>query len=109
MVTAVEHGQPNADNSPLRATVVVRNPKGLHMRAAFAFSKLAGKFRSTVLVRKQDRTVDGKSGTRLMTLGALPDTELVLEVTGEDAATALPVLTKALGAPSADGLDKLLN
>ena len=45
---------------------------------------------------------------QLMTLAALPDTELVLEVDGEDAAAALPVLTEALGAPSADGLDRLI-
>jgi phosphotransferase system HPr (HPr) family protein len=98
-----------ADRSPLRATVVVRNPNGLHMRPAMAFAKLAGKYRVTVKVRKQDRAVDGKSGMSLMLLAAMPGTELCLEVDGEDAATALPVLTEALGSPSAEGLDALLN
>lgn len=79
------------------------------MRAAFVFAKLAGRFRSSVVVRKGDRTADGKSGVRLMTLGAEPGAELVLEVDGEDAAAALPVLSTALGAVSADGLDSLLN
>ena len=39
-----------------------------------------------------------------MTLAALPGTELVLEVDGEDAAAALPVLAAALEAPSADAM-----
>jgi phosphotransferase system HPr (HPr) family protein len=104
----VENGHPTAENTPLRATVKVSNPKGLHMRAAFAFAKLAAKFRSTVTVRKQDRRVNGKSGVSLMTLAAVPDTELDLEIAGEDAQAALPILSKALAAPSADGLDRLI-
>jgi phosphocarrier protein HPr len=98
-----------SDVTPLRATVKVQNPRGLHMRAAFAFAKVAGRFRSNIKVRNDSKIADGKSGTRLMTLGATPETELVLEVAGEDAEAALPVLTKALGAPSADDLRSLLD
>jgi phosphocarrier protein HPr len=105
----VENGQPIIVDAPLRAIVVVRNPKGLHMRAAFAFAKIANRFKATVTVRKQDRSVNGKSGVSLMTLAAVPDTELVLEIAGNDAASALPLLTAALGAPSADGLSDLMN
>lgn len=105
----MDNGHASADNSPLRATVVVSNPKGLHMRAAFAFARLAGRYKATVTVRKQDRGVNGKSGVSLMTLAALPGTELVLEVAGEDAPAALPVLSQALAAPSADGLSDLRN
>jgi len=88
----------------LQTTVVVRNPNGLHMRPAMAFAKIAGRFRSAVLVRKkdQDRKVNGKSGLSIMTLAVLPGTELVLEVDGDDAAAALPILAAALEAPSAD-------
>jgi phosphotransferase system HPr (HPr) family protein len=93
----------------LRATVVIRNPQGLHMRPAMLFARLATKFRSNVTVRRQDRAVNGKSLLNLMTLAALPGTELVLEVAGEDAATALPVLTRALSARSADEMGPLLN
>jgi len=105
----VENGQPDAENSPLRATVVIRNPKGLHMRAALAVARVAGRFQSAVTIRKQDRAVNGKSGLMLMTLAALPGTELELEVTGDDAAAALPVLAEALAAPSADSLGSLVN
>jgi|SRR5215207_1826839 len=107
--TPVENGPPPADKTPLRATVVVRNPQGLHMRPAMIFARIATRFRSNVTVRAQDRAVNGKSLLNLMTLAALPGTELVLEVSGEDAAAALPVLTKALAAPSADDMGSLLN
>jgi phosphotransferase system HPr (HPr) family protein len=105
----VENGHPSAENSPLRATVVVRNPQGLHMRPAMMFARIATRFRSTVTVRRQDRAVNGKSLLNLMTLAALPGTELIVEVSGEDAAAALPVLTQALAAPSADDMGPLLN
>ena len=107
--TPVKNGPPPADNAPLRATVVIRNPQGLHMRPAMMFARIATKFRSTVTIRRQDRAVNGKSLLNLMTLAALPGTELVVEVSGDDAAAALPVLTKALAAPSADDMGSLLN
>ena len=100
----MKNGHPIATNMTLRKTVVVRNPHGLHMRPAMAFAKLAAGFRSTVSVQKKDRAVNGKSGLSVMTLAALPGTELLLEVTGEDAATALPVLAAALEAESADAM-----
>ena len=100
--TPVDNGHPQPDSGPLRRTVIVRNPQGLHMRPAMAFARLAARFRSAVTVRKKDRAVNGKSGLSIMTLAVLPDTELVLEVDGEDAAAALPLLAAALEAPSAD-------
>jgi phosphotransferase system HPr (HPr) family protein len=107
--TPVENGPPPADKAPLRATVVIRNPQGLHMRPAMMFARIATRYRSNVTVRAKDRAVNGKSLLNLMTLAALPGTELELEVSGEDAATALPVLTKALAAQSADDIGPLLN
>lgn len=103
----MDNGLPIDDT--LRATVEVRNPKGLHMRAAFAFARVASRFKANITVRNQDKTANGKSGLKLMTLGAVPGANLLLEVHGEDAPTALPVLTTALGAPSADDLKSLLN
>lgn len=101
----MENGTLQNDGSTLRAKVVIRNPHGLHMRPAMTFARIAARFRSTVKVKKQDRAADGKSLLGLITLAALPGTELDLEVTGEDAAAALPVLAAALGAPSADVMD----
>jgi phosphocarrier protein HPr len=100
----VENGHPNANKMPLQAKVVVRNPHGIHMRPSMAFAKLAAKYKSTVTIRKPDRTANGKSMTQIMTLAAREGTELMLEVDGEDAAAALPVLAAALAAPSADAM-----
>jgi len=69
-----------------------------------AFARLATRYRSAVTIRKQDRAVNGKSGLSIMTLAALPGTELMVEVDGDDAAAALPVLVAALEAPSADAM-----
>jgi phosphotransferase system HPr (HPr) family protein len=98
----VDNGHPLPNNGPLRTTVVIRNPQGLHMRPAMAFARIANRFRAAVTIRRQERTANGRSMVQLMTLAALPGTELVLEVDGEDAAAALPVLAAALEAPSAD-------
>jgi phosphocarrier protein HPr len=103
----VDNSLPTTDSMALERTVVVRNPQGLHMRPAMAFARLATRFRSAVTVRRQDRRVNGRSGLSLMTLAALPGTELVLEVDGDDAAAALPVLAAALEAPSADDMPPL--
>lgn len=105
----VENGQLPGDGSLLRAKVVIRNPHGLHMRPAMTFARIATRYRATVTVRKLDRTANGKSLIQLMTLAAMPGTELDLEVVGDDAAMALPVLAAALGAPSADVMEPLVN
>jgi len=74
------------------------------MRPATLFAQRAGQFESAVTVRKGDLRVNGKSPLELMFLGADQGTELVLEVSGTDAAAALEALTEVLAAPSADDL-----
>jgi phosphotransferase system HPr (HPr) family protein len=86
----------------LQRTVTVMDPQGLHMRPAAAFAKLARQYQSTVTVRRDDRTVNGKSQLDLMLLAAEPGTELVLEVSGEDAADALTALGTILEMASFD-------
>jgi phosphotransferase system HPr (HPr) family protein len=103
----VDNGSLHAKAMAIQATIVVRNPHGLHMRPAMAIAKIAARFRSAVTVRRQERAVNGKSGLSIMTLAALPGTELIVEVDGEDAAVALPVLVAALEAASADEMPPL--
>ena len=94
-----------ADPAPspaFKRPVTVTNPSGLHLRAALAFAELAGRYRSTVVVRNGDRVANGKSGIDLVLLIALPGADLELEVAGPDAAEAMPVLAAQLGAASAD-------
>jgi phosphocarrier protein HPr len=88
----------------LRRTVTITNPQGFHMRPATAFAQRAGQFQSTVTVWKGDQRINGKSPLELMFLGAEQGTELVLEVTGSDAAAAIAVLAEVMEAPSADDI-----
>src|SRR5262245_9071287 len=87
----------------LRAVVVVTNPQGLHLRPAAAFAERARASRSDVAVEFNGRRVDGKSVWDLLLLAALQGSELTLEVTGPDAAEALPALAELLAAPGDGG------
>jgi phosphocarrier protein len=75
------------------------------MRPAAAFAKVARQYRSTVTVRRNEQGVNGKSQLDLMLLAAEPGAELVLEVAGDDAAAAMPVLAGLIEAVTADGED----
>jgi phosphotransferase system HPr (HPr) family protein len=86
----------------LSRVVVVANPQGLHMRPAAAFTKRAQQFQSRVTVRLGDRSVDGKSIFDVLLLAAEPGAQLVLEVSGSDAAAALATLGDLLALPSMD-------
>ncbi len=85
--------------------VVIVNPQGLHMRPAMAFARLAQTFSSSVTVWMGDRSVNGKSLIDLMLLAAEPGVELVVDVHGSDAASALPALMAVLAAPTAEELE----
>ena len=89
-------------NGPIRRTVVVANPSGLHMRPATSFAQIARGFRSAVTVWNADRRADGKSSLDLILLIALPGCELTLEVDGDDAADAIGPLADLLGSAGDD-------
>jgi phosphocarrier protein HPr len=82
----------------LRRTVTVVDPLGFHMRPLTVFAQRAGQFQSTVTVAKDGQQVNGKSPLELMLLAAEQGTELVLEVSGSDARSAIDVLAGLLAA-----------
>jgi phosphocarrier protein HPr len=86
----------------LRRKVTITNPQGLHIRPASAFAQLAARFQSSVTVWKETQGVNGRSPLELLLLAALPGTELILEVSGEDARAALDALAELLAAPSCE-------
>lgn len=79
-------------SSAVRKKVVIKNDLGLHVRPASLFARTAGKFSSSISVRKDRQEVDGKSIMQLLMLGALQDTELVIEADGQDADAAIAAL-----------------
>ena len=84
---------------PIRRTVVVANPSGLHMRPAAAFQQLASKYASAVTVSNGANKANGKNAMELILLVALPGAELTVEVDGPDAAEAIKPLAAALADP----------
>ncbi len=88
----------------LQRQVTITNPQGFHMRPAAAFARSAAGFQSTVTLYKDDRRINGKSPLELLTLVGLPGTQVILEVSGPDAAAALAVLAELLAAPSIEDL-----
>lgn len=86
-------------DGPLRRTVRVANPNGLHMRPATLFAQAARLYRAAVTVCHGEKRADGKSSLDLLLLIAEPGVELVLEVDGDDAAEAIGPLAELLGSP----------
>ncbi|GAB4163700.1 MAG: HPr family phosphocarrier protein [Geothermobacteraceae bacterium] len=75
------------------------NRLGLHARAAAQLVQMAGKYRSDVLVGKDDVEVNGKSIMGILMLAAPKGTVIRVSVNGEDEAEAL----SAIGALIEDG------
>jgi phosphocarrier protein len=74
------------------AKVIIHNRLGLHARPAMSFVETASTFNSNVSVCRGNQKVDGKSIMQMMMLAATKGTELLIEVTGDDADDALKAL-----------------
>lgn len=81
-------------------TVTVANPAGFHLRPISAFARRASQCDGNVWVVKGDQRVNGKSALELMFLAAEAGTELLIEVSGPDAAATLDALAEMAAAPS---------
>ncbi len=82
----------DSTGKPLKATLKIINPLGLHARPAMSFVDTANGFDSDIQVRKGDQVVDGKSIMQMMMLAATKGTELEVEAAGPDAADAIAAL-----------------
>ena len=76
-----------------RATVVP-NALGLHARAAAKFVHIATKFESRIRVRRDGRTVDGKSIMGVLLLAAARGTTIAISAEGPDEAEAVGALVQ---------------
>ena len=72
--------------------VRIRNPLGLHARAAARFVHTASRFRARVTVSRNGKTMDGKSILGILLLAASQGTVLRLVADGEDEAAAVDAL-----------------
>ena len=82
----------------LSKDLVVSNPLGIHARPASVFVQTATGFASDVSVTNLDtsNTADGKSVMSMLMLSAPQGTRIRLDVSGEDAATAMEALSRLI-------------
>ncbi|HJZ57880.1 MAG TPA: HPr family phosphocarrier protein [Gemmataceae bacterium] len=90
------------ETGPIRRTVRVINPRGLHPRIIDLFTKTAKGFASVVTLWNGELRANGKDVWDLITLVVLPDSDVVLEVDGPDAATAVEPLARILASPGGE-------
>ena len=64
--------------------VVVVNPTGLHARPAAKFVTEAKKYKSTITIKKNDNTINGKSIIQIMSAGISAGVEILIEAEGPD-------------------------
>ena len=77
---------------PVRASVTIRNRKGLHARASAKFVKCANGFPARIRVSRGGETVGGGSIMGLMMLAAGPGSSIEIEAEGRDCEAALKAL-----------------
>jgi phosphocarrier protein HPr len=70
----------------------IRNPLGLHARAAARFVHTASLFRSSIRVARGEREMDGKSIMGLLLLAASQGTIITITTNGADEIDALAAL-----------------
>lgn len=73
----------------LSEKVVVKQPYGLHLRAAVKLILVSRKYKSRITFKKGRAVTDAQSILGIMTLGAAHGTELEVISEGEDAGEAL--------------------
>jgi phosphocarrier protein HPr len=76
--------------------IVINNERGLHARAASKFVHLASEFSSSVKLRKDGVTVDGKSILGILLLQASKGNSIFLQVEGDDEEEAFEKLSSMI-------------
>ncbi len=89
--------------SAAEARFEVRNPLGLHARAAARLVRLASRFRSDIELEKDGRCVDAKSVMGVLLLCGAQGSRVTVRAEGPDAGEAL----RAIGELFASGFGEL--
>ncbi len=88
--------------SEANKTVVVKNPKGLHLRPAGVLAQLAAAYDSEITLTKDGLTVDARSILDLLTLVATQGSELTVAASGSDAQQAVEALSHFIANDESD-------
>lgn len=79
-------------------TFIISNELGLHARAAASFVKIANRFRSSITVKKDSVSVNGKSIMGVLMLAAAKGTEITVDADGADESEAINELGTLINA-----------
>jgi phosphocarrier protein len=74
-------------------TIIIKNKLGLHARAANKLVDVTTQFSSSISIKHQSKTVDGKSIMSVMLLAAAKGTELTIITDGNDETEAMSAIT----------------
>jgi phosphotransferase system HPr (HPr) family protein len=80
----------------IRKKLVVQNRQGLHARPAALFVQIANKFDSRITVIRDKEEVNGKSIMGILMLGAENGSQIIIEVDGSDAESAMAELERII-------------
>lgn len=69
--------------------MTIKNKLGIHARPATMIVKAAGKYKSEILFRKDNVSVNAKSIMELLLLEAYKDSKITISVNGEDEEKAM--------------------
>lgn len=75
-----------------KAVVVLKNEAGFHARPASMFVKVASKYKSDISIVKDGQAFVAKSILQILSIGAIKDDELTIEVDGSDEKEAIVAL-----------------
>lgn len=72
--------------------LLLNNDAGLHARPACLFVKEASKYRSDIIIEKDDKEINAKSLLGVLSLAASKGSKILLKANGEDEEEALNAL-----------------
>lgn len=64
--------------------VLIENKNGLHARPASVFTKTAGKYKSNITVKKEEKVANAKSIINILSLAICKGAEVTISAEGED-------------------------
>lgn len=68
----------------IKGKVEVKNKTGLHARPAAKFIQMANKFKSNIMIQKDEKTANAKSIMSVLGLGASQGSQIVIAADGDD-------------------------
>ncbi len=80
----------------IKETVEIKNKTGLHARPAAKFIQMANKFKSNIMIQKDEKTANAKSIMSVLGLGAAQGSQVVITADGDDEGQAINELIMLL-------------